>query len=126
MSDLFHHRSWEIYPNDFTAHPDAWRVAWVGTHKDFDGAEDSSDHRCLCGPTVAKVREEIDEWELCNPEKVHDREWLLCEMCNGEGGVPNGPLDGTEKLTFCPACAGYGGWFLDEAQQQLQRYKDSL
>jgi len=113
--DEIRYRNWKIYPNDFVAHPDAWKVAWVGAHVDFDGAEDANDHRCLCAPTVEALKEEIDEWELTNPERVYDREWVLCAGCGGEGSVLYGPLAGEEKLEFCPDCHGYGGWFKEES-----------
>lgn len=54
---------WWIYPNDFTAHPEAWRVAWSFVHDDFDGAEDAGDHRCGYAATVEACRAEIDALE---------------------------------------------------------------
>lgn len=104
------HRRWRIYPN---AHHLAWQVAFVGVHDDFDGADDSNDHRCFYAPTADDVRQEIDEWELSNPERVYDREWCKCADCGGTGEGWNGPLDGTKKFIFCPNCDGYGGWFAD-------------
>lgn len=118
MTDL-RHKGWHIYPNDFVAHPDAWKVAWCAAHDDFDGAEDANDHRCLCAATVEEVRAEIDEWELTHPEQVYDRTWTECPSCLGEGSVLVGPLNGEEKLDFCSQCGGYGGWFGDEEEASL-------
>lgn len=95
------HRRWRIYLNDFTAHSNAWQVAFVGLHDDFDGASDANDHRCLYAASEAALRAEIDEWELCNPERVYDRIWIKCDSCGGTGCVAIA-FDGTVERHAYP------------------------
>ena len=59
------YRDYLIYPNDFVAHPDAYRVAWCYAHKDYDGAPIDADgppgdNRCGACETVEACKEEID------------------------------------------------------------------
>lgn len=51
------YRGYTIRPNDCNI--DA-RCDWVFAHDDYDGAEDSGDHRCGWGASIAECRREID------------------------------------------------------------------
>lgn len=59
------YRDWEIFPNEpLPPTPNAEKLAWAFTHKDFDGPDDS---RCGYAATIEACIEEIDEREYRRP-----------------------------------------------------------
>lgn len=62
-SNPIKYKNYRIYLNDFNAHPNAWQVAFVFVHEDYDGAPDAGDDRCGYGPSIIACMNEIDNLE---------------------------------------------------------------
>lgn len=39
---------------------------------------------------------------------AHVEIYRSCERCNGTGGIPQNPLEGSGSIVQCPACVGSG------------------
>lgn len=61
------YKDWKIYPNLYNG-VGAQTVAWIGCHKDYDPTPNEADgppgdNRCIYGPSVDHVKDQIDDWD---------------------------------------------------------------